>query len=88
MTAINKLPSVFSSGEYPFGMELLSTVHWVVYHEDAQGVEDICSKVWNWSIYPEWNKRKKELMPKKYIIDALNKINSTTPNNRQDDRCS
>ena len=35
--------------ETPFGMELLSTVHWVANLEEAQAVDQAISKTYNWS---------------------------------------
>lgn len=40
--------------ETPFGLELLSTVHWVVAHEGARSAEDTVNKVHT------WNERKKQ----------------------------
>jgi O-acetyl-ADP-ribose deacetylase (regulator of RNase III) len=35
--------------ETPFGLELLSTVHWVVSHEGAKSAEEATSQVHNWN---------------------------------------
>ncbi len=35
--------------ETPFGMELLSTVHWLATHEDAATLEDAVSKTYAWN---------------------------------------
>jgi O-acetyl-ADP-ribose deacetylase (regulator of RNase III)/uncharacterized protein YwgA len=76
LKCVDNIQALISGYEYPFGMELLSTVHWVVNHEGADNIKSACHKVWNWSIqHPEWGERKKKLMPEKYIIDALNKLN-------------
>lgn len=40
--------------ESPFGLELLSTVHWVVTKENASSINDIVEKTYN------WNNRKKQ----------------------------
>ena len=40
--------------ESPFGMELLSTVHWVVSNEAPQSIDDIIDKTY------AWNERKKQ----------------------------
>jgi O-acetyl-ADP-ribose deacetylase (regulator of RNase III) len=39
--------------ETPFGMELLSTVHWVVTRENAETIKDVVNKTY------EWNERKR-----------------------------
>lgn len=75
LKCVDNIQALISGYEYPFGMELLSTVHWVISHEHADNIESTCHKVWNWSIQNQkWNERKKELMPEKYIISALNKL--------------
>jgi hypothetical protein len=35
--------------ETPFGMELLSTVHWVATREDAATADEAIAKVYTWS---------------------------------------
>jgi O-acetyl-ADP-ribose deacetylase (regulator of RNase III) len=40
--------------ESPFGLELLSTVHWVIRKEKGQSVDDVVRKTYN------WNERKKQ----------------------------
>lgn len=35
--------------ETPFGLELLSTVHWVAKHEDAKNPEEAAAKVFSWN---------------------------------------
>ncbi len=44
--------------ESPFGLELLSTVHWIVKQETASSVEDLVNKVY------AWNERKKQFAPR------------------------
>lgn len=76
LECVDKINNLISGYEYPFGMELLSTVHWVVNHEGAIDINSTCRNVWNWSeLNPSWNERKKELMPEKYIKNALSKLN-------------
>jgi O-acetyl-ADP-ribose deacetylase (regulator of RNase III) len=43
--------------ETPFGMELLSTVHWAARHENAKSVEEAVEKVY------AWNDRKRMFRP-------------------------
>ena len=44
-----KVVDLISGFETPFGMELLSTVHWVYAHEDAKTAEEAVDKTYNWS---------------------------------------
>jgi O-acetyl-ADP-ribose deacetylase (regulator of RNase III) len=48
--------------ETPFGLELLSTVHWVAKHEDAAGVEEAIAKVY------AWNERKRRFTPRQIAL--------------------
>ncbi|MCB1501877.1 MAG: macro domain-containing protein [Bauldia sp.] len=48
--------------ETPFGLELLSSVHWVASHEDARSAEDAVSKVY------AWNERKRRFSPRQIGI--------------------
>jgi len=50
--------------ETPYGLELLSTVYWVVRNEDAATLEDVQAKFY------EWNDRKKRFAPEQ-IARAL-----------------
>jgi hypothetical protein len=55
--------------ETPYGMELLSTVHWVARHEGARELHDALEKTY------AWNDRKKMFKPEHVRIawDALNR---------------
>ena len=46
--------------ETPYGMELLSTVHWVGRHEDSTTADDAIAKVLDWS-------DRKEMFPEQHI---------------------
>jgi O-acetyl-ADP-ribose deacetylase (regulator of RNase III) len=48
--------------ETPFGLELLSTVHWVVKHEDAKTVDQAIARV------HAWNDKKKQCSPRQIGI--------------------
>jgi uncharacterized protein YwgA len=48
---VTKLVEGFES---PFGLELLSTVHWVAHHENANAIEEIIDRTY------AWNPRKKQ----------------------------
>lgn len=53
--------------ESPFGLELLSTVHWVIRHKAPQSREDVLLKTY------AWNERKRQFTPRQInlAIDVL-----------------
>jgi O-acetyl-ADP-ribose deacetylase (regulator of RNase III) len=53
----DRVGSLVEGFETPFGLELLSTVHWVATQEDATNAEDIEAKVY------DWNDRKSRFSP-------------------------
>lgn len=62
-----KVAKLVDGFETPFGLELLSTVHWVVKNENASNLEEVISKIYN------WNERKKQFS-KKQIQIALDTL--------------
>ena len=48
----NRVADLINGFETPFGMELLSTVHWVATREDAETIDEVITKTY------EWNERK------------------------------
>jgi O-acetyl-ADP-ribose deacetylase (regulator of RNase III) len=46
---LNRVADLIEGFETPFGMELLSTVHWVAAHEGARTVEQAIEKTYAWS---------------------------------------
>ena len=63
---LERVEKLIEGFETPYGMELLSTVHWVVKHEEVTlgDLEAIREKV------ESWNKRKKDLMKPRHIEKA------------------
>lgn len=57
-----KVAKLVDGFETPFGLELLSTVHWVVKNENASNLEEVISKIYN------WNERKKQFSRKQIQI--------------------
>ncbi len=53
----NRVAALIKGFETSFGMELLSTVHWVATHEEATTVEEAITKI------HAWNKRKQMFNP-------------------------
>ncbi|MEO5336630.1 MAG: macro domain-containing protein [Magnetospirillum sp. WYHS-4] len=52
-TRFERVAALVDGFETPFGLELLSTVHWVVAHQAAATAEDVIAKAY------AWNERKK-----------------------------
>jgi len=48
--------------ESPFGLELLSTVHWVMTQYPVQSVEDVVAHTYS------WNKRKQQFTPRQIVL--------------------
>ena len=57
-----KVAKLVDGFETLFGLELLSTVHWVVKNENASNLEEVISKIYN------WNERKKQFSRKQIQI--------------------
>lgn len=56
---VSKLVEGFES---PFGLELLSTIHWLTVHESVQALDDIVVKTY------AWNDRKRQFSPRQIGI--------------------
>lgn len=67
---INRIKRLVDGFETPFGMELLSTVHWVAIHECSTNLsnEEIIKHV------QQWNSRKKKLFQPHHINIAINRL--------------
>jgi uncharacterized protein YwgA len=48
--------------ETPFGLELLSTVHWVATRENVRSEEEIAARVYS------WNERKRQFSPRQIAL--------------------
>lgn len=66
---MTKVIDLISGFETPFGMELLSTIHWVAKHESAHTTDEVISKTY------EWNSRK-QMFKEKHINLALEILNN------------
>lgn len=64
-TRFNRVTELIEGFETPYGMELLSTVHWVARHENAIEPEDIVKQVHDWNV-------RKRMFPDKHIHIAHN----------------
>lgn len=57
-THVQRVEELVAGFESPFGLELLSTVHWVVTREGADSVAEVVDKAY------DWNDRKKAFSPR------------------------
>lgn len=69
LARFDKVSRLVEGFESPWGLELLSTVHWVAIREGASTVDDITQKVHDWS------ERKQQFTPRQIqaAIDVLSK---------------
>lgn len=58
----NKVAELVEGFESPFGLELLSTVHWVMMQDDVHSVDDVVQHTY------AWNDRKKQFTPRQIAI--------------------
>jgi len=65
----NKVAELVEGFETPFGLELLSTVHWVMMQDGAQTVDDVIKLIYS------WNERKQQFTTRQIAlaIDVLSK---------------
>lgn len=65
----NKVAELVEGFETPFGLELLSTAHWVMTQDDARTVEDVIQHIY------AWNDRKRQFTPRQIAlaVDVLSK---------------
>jgi len=70
---ISKVLELIKGFESPYGMELLSTVHWTIKHENYEptNIDGIIRHV------QRWNSRKKKIMKPEHIKIALKRLQST-----------
>ena len=67
--ALRKLPISSKGSSRPFGLELLTTVHWVAREEKTRTLDDIVRRTYG------WNERKKQFSRRqiKIAFDVLMK---------------
>ena len=72
LPVLTEVDNVIAGFESPFGLELLSTVDWLVYQEQYPAtVEGIKQGMQNWQAGEIWAKRKLELFNDQHIDFAL-----------------
>jgi len=72
---IDRVADLVDGFETPFGLELLSTVHWVVVYEQAQTLDSVIKKTYG------WNDHKKQFTPRqiRLAVDILTQKGWMTP---------
>lgn len=65
---VNRVRELIEGFQSPYGMELLSTVHWVAIYENAQTVEQATESIHN------WNERKRNIMNSEHIKIAWERL--------------
>jgi O-acetyl-ADP-ribose deacetylase (regulator of RNase III)/uncharacterized protein YwgA len=70
MERINRVSEVIEGFENPHGMELLTTVHWIL-QEDSRAVADLELAV---RLVHSWNARKKKIFPRAHILAAHDQL--------------
>ena len=63
-TRFDKVAHLVEGFETPFGLELLSTVHWVIKHESPGSIDAVISRTY------DWNDRKKQFSPRQIALAA------------------
>lgn len=58
LTNLNQVADLVDGFETPFGLELLSTVHWVILQESSKSLDEVISRTYG------WNDRKKQFTPR------------------------
>lgn len=72
---LQKVESFIEGFETPFGMELLSTVYWVVKNDGMQ----LSDQDWIVNAVHTWNSRKSTLMKPTFILKAIRRIEQYFP---------
>lgn len=67
---LNRVAELIEGFETPYGMELLSSVHWVCMKEDppAPNAQAACDKIFN------WNEHKRETFKQNHIFKAWDRL--------------
>lgn len=65
---IQRVISLISGFESPYGLELLATVHWVVEQDGARTLGEVVTKV------QDWNERKRKVMNSEHLRITLERL--------------
>jgi len=63
-TRFERVASLVDGFESPFGLELLSTVHWVLQHESAQTMDEVVARTY------AWNERKRQFSSRQITLSV------------------
>lgn len=71
----DRVATLVEGFESPFGLELLSTVHWVLKHETVHTLDDVVARTY------AWNPRKRQFTPRQIgiAVDVLSKRGWAAP---------
>ncbi|MCK9264547.1 MAG: macro domain-containing protein [Deltaproteobacteria bacterium] len=72
LSRLEKVASLIDGFETPYGMELLSSVHWVMYHSDGRKIGDDDDAI---AAVHEWNDRKRKMFKPDHIRIAWSRLN-------------
>jgi len=80
LPALEKTAALIDGFESPFGMELLSTVDWLITHENVMpNPEDVLEGVRHWPGGQRWANRKLRLFDLPKLETALNRLTQEPP---------
>ena len=68
---LKRIANLIRGFEHPYGLELLSTLHWVASHENADASEDFAKAL---LAFQEWSKRKEERYRPEHIKRAWDRL--------------
>lgn len=68
---LKRIADLIRGFEHPYGLELLSTLHWVASHENADASEDFAKAL---LAFQEWSKRKEERYRPEHIKRAWDRL--------------
>ena len=69
---LERVSDLIAGFETPYGMELLSTVHWVLHHQQPPATDEATAT----KAVQDWNPRKKQIFKPKHVQVAWNRLQS------------
>lgn len=78
----DKVAELVEGFESPFGLELLSTVHWVMKHEAVRDPEEVVTRTY------AWNSRKRQFSPRQIgiAVNVLSQMGWVEPTNARSEK--
>jgi hypothetical protein len=71
LARLERVAELIDGFETPYGMELLSTVHWVAMHDDTRAIVDSKAAA---DAVAEWNERKKQMFKPEHVEMAWTRL--------------